>query len=1202
MAGIRWLGATLGVAALYFVCARIGLMLALPGTNATPVWPPAGIALALVLLAGQRMILGVFLGAFSANLFQAYWVNQIGALPWALGAAFGVALGNTSETLLVAFLVQRFCQESPFLSLRGALVYAGSSMAGCALAALIALLTLPGIGTTPAFAVHFFLTWWLGDLAALMILTPLLLHAGRMTRLHWSPARLAHLFLFATLFMLALNLWFSAGIRAALPVSPLLLLLPLLVWMALAFHPREVSLMLMACAVLALYLTLSGSPVFAGQALPLSLLSLQAMLCVVAGTVQAINGAVLERRWLQRKLASLKQRLEQSVQERMQALAQANRVLQERMQALARSEKRLQDSEDRLTLITQATTDGIWEWEASSRHFRHSSRFKSLLGFDQFDLLPQSLRFWLRRMALEDRRVLLRACVEHLRQRTPLNVSFRLRNKGGQVRWYRVQGQAIWDEKGQPVRLAGSISDVDAERIAHDLLLNEKRLLERMTSGARLADVLQQAAELLCARFLDAGCVMVLRDETGVNPQRVAQYRMEPRLLDLLAGIKVGSHGVGTSAAIYFNTPLIVDDVQQHPDWRPFLLLVRGTALRACWSLPIRNRHGSVLGALALFFPRPASPGVEASEFLDRVTRLLGIAVEQDETRAVLQDSEQRYRELYHNNPAMFFSLDREGIICSVNQFGAEHLGYTPAQLVGRHYRDLLEEPARPELATALRQALESPGRVQAFEARKYGADGHALWVRDTLRAMGTSQDKAEVLVVAEDITDIHELSDRLAYHAAHDPLTGLINRRQFETELVNALQEAASQGRTHALCYLDLDLFKIINDTCGHAAGDELLRQLGRLLEQTVDGQGQIARLGGDEFGLLIRDCSRETVLHLAGQVRDRIAGHPFVWNQRPYPVGVSIGIVEIGQDNASLTQVMSAADSACYAAKESGRNRIQVYHPDDRALEQRRGEMQWVTRIPRGIRDDRFALAMQDILALDPRQTERHVEVLLRYRRQDGQWILPRLFLPAAERYSMATLLDRWVFVQLAQRLQQQPQLLAQGWVFNLNLSGQSVSNAEFLQFLAERITSLGLPGHHLCFEITETAAITHLSSVRPFIERLKALGCRFALDDFGSGLSSFGYLKSLPVDYLKIDGQFVRDMETDAMDFAIVKSISEVGHALGKQVVAEWVESPAMLARLREIGVDWAQGYGLATPVPLAEWLTRATAVVVPHTSMG
>ncbi|HVL00595.1 MAG TPA: EAL domain-containing protein, partial [Dongiaceae bacterium] len=1095
---------------------------------------------------------------------------------------------------LVTSLMQRFGGGHPFGSLRSMLVFVAAGVAGCALAALVAALTLLNQSQDWSFALQFFTTWWLGDLTAILVLTPLLLAWSDLVEQPRSNQQRMHLFVFLALFVLGLNLFFAPPEQFGLRAPIFFLLLPMLVWGAVSFRPPEISLILFVFAGFTLYRTLNGAGVYVGSDLQLSLLQLQSMVCVVAASLHAMNATMQERYRLNRHLQHSNEELEQTVRERMLALEQANRHLQERVQQQSRSEKRLQESEDRLQLITQATTDGIWDWEPARRHFRYSTRFKSLLGYDQFDVLPNSLRFWLRRVPAEDRVGLLRACRDHLQRRTPLNARFRLRNKAGRLRWYRVLGQATWNERGETLLLAGSISDVDTEQSAHDILLSEKRLLERMTSGARVGEVLQLAAELLCVRFRDGGCAILLLDESDVNTVLAAQVGVSSPLVEFMAGIKVGPRAVGAAAAIYFNTQLVVDDIQQYADWRPYLGLLRHTGLQACWAHPIRNRHGSVLGAIALHFTFRCFPSIEEGEYLDRVSRLVGIAVEQDATRTVLQNSEQRYRELYHSNPAMFFSLDGSSVIRSVNQFGAEHLGYSPAELVGKDYNVLIEEFSRDSLREALRQAIESPGKVQVFEARKQCADGRWLWVRDSLRSMGTQQGRTEVLVVAEDITDIRELSDRLAYQAAHDPLTGLINRRKFEAELVSAIYEANSRNLSHALCYLDLDLFKVINDTCGHAAGDELLRQLGRLLEDAVAGQGLIARLGGDEFGLLIRDCEMEAVLQLAANVRDSIAEHQFVWERRPYHVGVSIGVVRIGQETSNLTTLMSAADSACYAAKEGGRNRIHVYRQDDKELEQRRGEMQWVTRIPRGIRENRFALAVQEIYATSTTLgQERHVELLLRYRRQDGQWIAPGMFLPAAERYNMATMLDRWVFVQLATLLQQHPELVEQGWVFNVNLSGQSVTNDEFLHFIIDRTRELNLPTRGICFEITETSAITNLSRAQHFIASLKALGCRFALDDFGSGLSTFGYLKGLPVDYIKIDGQFIRDIEKDAIDFAIVKSINEVGHVLGKQTIAECVENGEIVRMLTGIGVDWMQGFQLAMPLMLDAWLQQISA---------
>ncbi len=1194
MARIRWIGLTVAVALLYFACARMGLLLAFEGTHATPVWPPAGIALGLALLYGVRVLPGVFLGALAANIYQGYVVAGNG-LVWSLSAGVGVAFGNTTETLMALALLQRFAHQSIFSSLRGVVVFLGACVAGSLLAAVIAAFTLLNASVDTSFALRFALTWWLGDLAAMVLLAPCIVSWMQRRALGWNGLHLLHLFVYASAFMLAMNLWYAPGVQAPPMVPTSFLLLPLFVWGAMAFSLREISLLLFLFGSFMLYRALESPP---QTSLHDVLLDLQLKVCVVVACVLAMNAAFAERRrWRMESVNARQLTLEQH-RAQMAALETHNQKLQQQLAQQVRNEKRLQEHEERLALITQATTDGIWEWEPPSLTLRYSSRFKALLGFDQFDQLPPSLRFWLRRMPAEDRACLLQNAREHLTRRAPLDCTLRMRNKAGLLHWYRVQGHATWNEKGRPVLLAGSISDVHRETINRDILLGEKRLLERMTSGATTQEVLSLAVELLKARFVEGGAAIALIDEAGVNLNLVAHRDMHRDLRQLLGALKVGPQAVSVGAAIYFNSPIIVTNIEQQAEWRPYLPLLRDVGVRSCWAFPIRNRHGSVLGSLGVNFAVSRQPDADESEFLDRVARLAGMAVEQDLIRTNLQRSEQRFRELYHHNPAMFFSLTPTGTIVSVNRFGAEHLGYEPAELVERDYADLIEPESRAELQDALRQALEAPGRVQVFEARKRCADDRLLWVRDSLRALGGDGEHVEILVVAEDITDIRELSERLSYHASHDPLTGLINRRKFEAELVNAIYEANTLQSNHALCYLDLDLFKVINDTCGHGAGDELLRQLGQLLRETVDGRGVIARLGGDEFGLLILHTDPDQVLQLAGEVRDRIAQYQFVWERRPYHVGVSIGVAMINRDTSNLTSLMSAADSACYAAKEAGRNRIQFYRDDDNMLQQRRGEMQWVTRIPRGIRENRFALAVQEIVPLSPHRLQRHVELLLRYRDKDGQWVAPQEFLPAAERYSLATMIDRWVFVQLAHLLQTQPRLLEQDVIFNVNLSGQSVTNDEFQKFLIQRITDLQLPAQRICFEITETSAITNLSHAKRFIEALRALGCQFALDDFGSGLSTFGYLKGLPVDYIKIDGQFVRDIETDEMDFAIVKSINEVGHVLGKQTIAECVESAAIARRLQSIGVDWAQGFHLGRPLMLTDWLRQQNIDYLPQ----
>ena len=431
-------------------------------------------------------------------------------------------------------------------------------------------------------------------------------------------------------------------------------------------------------------------------------------------------------------------------------------------------------------------------------------------------------------------------------------------------------------------------------------------------------------------------------------------------------------------------------------------------------------------------------------------------------------------------------------------------------------------------------------------------------------------------------MTDSRRLATELSWHASHDQLTGLSNRFSFEQQLQKALHDSAERGAQHALLYLDLDQFKVVNDTCGHGAGDLLLQRIAKLLQAHIRGTDVIARLGGDEFGALLNDCPLDQALRIANEMREEIQDLRFVWGDKSFTVGASIGLVPITAHSGTKADVQSAADVACYAAKEKGRNRVHIYRPDDSELDLRKGEMEWVSRITRGLEDNRFLLHAQEIVALQPDQSRgRRVELLLRLRDEDGTIVSPQAFLPAAERYNLMPAIDRWVVRTALAILAGDGDYRIESC--SINLSGQNLTDDSFLTFVLEQIGRNAVPPGKLCFEITETAAITHLERAREFISTLRQAGCHFSLDDFGSGLSSFGYLKSLPVDFLKIAGHFVTDMLEDPIDRAMVDAINRMGHMMGLSTVAECVESPAVIEELRSIGVDFAQGVALSRPAP-------------------
>ncbi len=432
----------------------------------------------------------------------------------------------------------------------------------------------------------------------------------------------------------------------------------------------------------------------------------------------------------------------------------------------------------------------------------------------------------------------------------------------------------------------------------------------------------------------------------------------------------------------------------------------------------------------------------------------------------------------------------------------------------------------------------------------------------------------------------IDQATARLIYQAAHDSLTGLVNRREFEIRLDRAVLASQQHGRTHALCYMDLDQFKIINDTCGHAAGDEMLCQLALLLKALMRERDTLARLGGDEFALLLENCDLEDALKVADQCRTAVQRYHFKWDNRIFAVGASIGLVMIDQDAGTAANLLSAADAACYVAKDRGRNQIHIYEHKDSDLVRHRNEMQWVSRIHKALDEKRLKLFWQEIRPVSPAANEpRHFELLLRMQDEEGRLVLPMAFIPAAERYALMPQIDSWVVeTTLGVCGSYLSQASRGNCIFAINLSGVSLKSQEFRSHLLSLLQDKDHLGSHLCFEITETAAIGNLAVVNDFIQELKSIGCRFALDDFGSGLSSFTYLKNLDVDYLKIDGAFVNNMANDNVDHSMVEAIHRIGHQVGLKTIAEYVESEAVLSRLRAIGVDFAQGNYLHRPEPL------------------
>lgn len=526
-----------------------------------------------------------------------------------------------------------------------------------------------------------------------------------------------------------------------------------------------------------------------------------------------------------------------------------------------------------------------------------------------------------------------------------------------------------------------------------------------------------------------------------------------------------------------------------------------------------------------------------------------------------------------------------------VNPLLATWLGVSESEPTTHSSRlPITEYFGHPETEALFRHYFHTvlPGQSVRFEGEMHPARGEARWVEISLNRVRLEVGE-QVIGVVRDITECRRLQLAMQHAARHDDLTGLVNRREFQSHLRALFESRHTDDGPHALIYLDLDQFKIVNDTCGHLAGDELLRQIGHCLMQRVNPPDLIARLGSDEFGVLLRNTSIETAHDFAESLCKAIAAQRFTWAERTFEVTASVGLCAINRDTLSAEEALSAADAACYVAKDQGRNRTQVYFGGV-ACKGKRQEMQWVSRLQKALDENRFQMWYQHIrdLKVDTGAHPCCFEVLIRHIDESGMLIVPAQFFPAAERYGLMIAIDRWVIRHLLierqhERLREKMSQLSAAHCA-INLSGASLNDDKFMAFLVNALQSTTLPANALCFEITETVAVNSFGRVREVMQTLKQFGCQFALDDFGSGMSSFSYLKNLPVDYLKIDGSLVRNIADDATDFLMVDAIQRLASALGLKTIAEFVESKATLQRLCDIGVDFAQGYAIHRPEPL------------------
>jgi diguanylate cyclase (GGDEF)-like protein/PAS domain S-box-containing protein len=539
-------------------------------------------------------------------------------------------------------------------------------------------------------------------------------------------------------------------------------------------------------------------------------------------------------------------------------------------------------------------------------------------------------------------------------------------------------------------------------------------------------------------------------------------------------------------------------------------------------------------------------------------------------------------------------TTDCAGTITNIHFAGLKITGYSMRRAEGRPFNQVIklidgdthkpvESPVREVMRKKKKISLKKPITLIRSAKREFPIEGVVFPLFDRKKKVAGS------IFIFHDVTASHELSDRISYQQSHDQLTGLYSRSAFKQHLALLLKNAKRQNKVHALCYLDLDEFKIINDTCGHLAGDQLLKEVALALKQKVRQTDLIARLGGDEFGILLVNCSLPKANEISGAICKAVRAMHFIWKEKPFTVGASIGVVGINAASKGVENILSVADGSCYLAKEKGGNRAHLHLEDDRELSLRNGEMHYVPRITNALERNMFRLYYQPIVPVLSDGKKVWYEILLRML-DDGKIVVPVNFLPAAERYDMMPAIDRWVLKAFFSFFKDNLSGKVNGGNFtcDINVSGATLNDDSFLDFVKEQMSAFSVPPDTLCFEITETAAIANFNEALKFIGELKTIGCRFSLDDFGSGVSSFRYLKDLPVNYLKIDGSFVKNVTSNGLDNAIVTTINEIAHLMGIKTVAEFVETEAIFKKLREIKVDYAQGYWIAKPKPLEESL--------------
>ncbi len=797
---------------------------------------------------------------------------------------------------------------------------------------------------------------------------------------------------------------------------------------------------------------------------------------------------------------------------------------------------------------------GSWELDLNSGVLKWSDEAFQLFGMPKQPLSRQAV---LKNIYAADREKYVRAFEQALADRGMLSREFRVNQSDGSLRVLRDTGEVLIDEEGQPLRMLGVMVDITEQVAAEHESRNAYREFNR---------------------------ILTHMQDTYYRADPAGRINQVSRSMEILLGYHP-EECVGMRIAEFYAVPrhgqAFLTDLHSH-----------GGSLRN-YEIQMRHQNG-----------RRVWVSVNAQFITDDKGNTVGI----EGTIRDITELRQAQEALHQEKELALVTLQSigDGVVTTDDNGKVQYLNPTAERLLGirsesasgllyRNVLKLVDEATGEPLQDLVHLCLSvESGGAHADEGLLIQRDGTRFHLKVTAAPMRDHYGQVVgVVLVLHDITEVMGMARQLSYQASHDMLTGLYNRRVFEQRVEEAIRTAQNGNEFHSVLYLDLDQFKVVNDTCGHNAGDELLQQVSSLMQARVRESDVLARLGGDEFGVLLEHCPLDKAEMIADSIRLGIRDFRFAWDDKAFEIGVSIGVVPIVADTGNLAYVLAAADAACYVAKDSGRNRLHVYQPNDDAVLQRHGEMQWVHRLSSAFDSDSFMLYAQPIAHVKGDRVVSHYEVLVRMLDDAGRIIPPGAFIPAAERYNLMPMIDRWVIRKTLEMLRDaQGDLAFPPIECAINLSGQSFTDDHFLEYVVDLFDETGIPCESISFEVTETAAVANLSRATRFISVLRGMGCSFALDDFGAGLSSFGYLKNLPVDYLKIDGGFVRDMVHDEVDRAMVESINQIGHIMGLKTIGEYAEDETVLLALERAGVDFAQGHGIAPPKVFSTILENET----------